>query len=118
MPTPVTMIGLTGSIGSGCSYIYEEFLKNSGYKLKRLSDSLRSEYRRQHPEVGAADIIPTRDLQQFGNYLRESKGADVLVTLALQEIEQEAAADQKWVVDSIKNPAEIRALEAFTPRFS
>lgn len=60
---PVTVIGLTGSIGSGCSYVYHQFLEPRGYRLIRLSDILRSEYMRENPEATSAEQIATDVMQ-------------------------------------------------------
>ncbi len=110
----ITIVGLTGSIGSGCSYLYEQFLQSRDYKLVRLSDILRVEYIREHPETETT-VISTRELQKFGNHLRRSRGSGVLAKLALKVIGQHPEC-RKWVVDSIKNPAEVLTFKTY-PRF-
>jgi deoxycytidylate deaminase len=100
------VLGLTGSFGSGCTYIANEILQSNGFKKVSLSEILREEFRKQK---GDPDGRPRRELQEFGDQLRSERGAGWLADEALKTIVA-GKSGGKWIVDSIKNPAEIRAL--------
>jgi deoxycytidylate deaminase len=104
MPANPHVIGLTGSFGSGCTTIAEQILAKRGYTLLSLSDSLRSAY-----EAGGASYAQANrsDKQDFGDKMRKEQGADVFARQVAVEIEKNAATG-KWVVDSIRNPAEVK----------
>lgn len=96
------ILGMTGPFGSGCSYIAKEILAKKGYKYISLSTILKKEY--------GEDKTPTRtELQDFGNKLRAEQGADILARKAYEEITK--SADEKWIVDSIRNTHEIEFLK-------
>jgi len=107
-----SIIGLTGSFGSGCSYVVDNIIAKTGRHKISLSDILRDVYKKQTGLDPAA--APRKDLQAFGDELRKREGADYLARLALQKIDGilGATPDSKFVVDSIRNPSEIRALRA------
>lgn len=92
------IIGMTGPFGSGCSYIANEILTKKGYKYISLSTILKREY-------GEDKSYTRNELQNFGNELREKYGADILAKKAYEEIAE--SADEKWIVDSIRNTHEI-----------
>lgn len=100
-------VGLTGRMGSGkgeAAVILEEY----EYKYISLSDIVREEVARSGREV-------TRfQMQDIGNRLRKSGGAGVLGKRVREKIE---ASDQdKWVIDGIRNPAEVielRKIDSF-----
>lgn len=113
------IIGLAGSFGSGCSYIANYILKDRrGYQFLSLSEhvlkSLFKENTRKNP-----DQVPRRELQVFGDQIRERKGHGFFAEEIIKRIKegQTKKANGKWVVDSIRNPAEIRALRRFSQNF-
>ncbi len=69
------IIGLVGPFGSGCSYVAEKIVENYGYEYLSLSDVLREEYRKEKPNKRK---IIRKELQDFGDKIREEKGADYL----------------------------------------
>ena len=101
------IIGLTGANASGKG---EEgsYLKSKGFKYYSLSDILREEAR-------AKGVEPSREnLIKLGNELREKNGPSVLANLAIKKI---ADKNDRVVIDSIRNPFEIKAfrkLKGFT----
>lgn len=101
-----TVIGLTGSFGSGCSYIAAKYLVPRGYRYVSLSQTLRQMF------PGAN----RHELQEHGNELRRAKGADFLAKAVVDQISADRN-QEKWVIDSIRNPEEIRAIQARVPRF-
>lgn len=108
------IIGLTGSFGSGCSYVAQNVLVHRGYKLASLSKALRDLFQQQKAKDPTS--VPRCELQDFGDEIRGSKGPDFFGRKVLEEI-QKSGADDKWVVDSIRNPAEARALRNYSQRF-
>jgi deoxycytidylate deaminase/dephospho-CoA kinase len=113
-----TVIGLTGSFGSGCTtFIADGILVKRGYKKISLSDILKEQY------VGQKGDIPTtgrrRALQDFGDEMRKTKDEDYFAQEAIGRIskERKAGGAERWVVDSFKNPAEIHAFREMFTRF-
>ncbi len=100
-------IGLTGRMASGKGEV-AEFLKKKGYRYISLSDIVREEVVRLGRKVTRAEM------QDIGNSLRKYGGAGVLGTRVREKIE--ASAREKWVIDGIRNPAEVyelKKLESF-----
>lgn len=108
------ILGFTGSIGSGCSYISKEISQVTGnkYKYFKLSNVIREllkEEGNQSPTVS--------ELQQKGNLLRKEYGRNALVVnliLGLQKIEIETF--KNIIIDGIKNDGEVEYLRQF-PNF-
>lgn len=96
------IIGLTGAFGCGTSFLAENFFKKKGFNQCSLSQILKDKYR----ETYGKDFDKRRDLQDFGNELRKDDSA----ILAKLLDEQVISCDQEhdFVIDSIKNPAEIK----------
>lgn len=98
----VTYLGLTGRMASGKG----EFVKTAeelGYRYISLSDIVR----RRAAENGE---IPSRErMQDIGNGLRKEGGAGVLGRLVREEIEKSSV--RRWVIDGIRNPAEVEELK-------
>ncbi|MHB9025644.1 MAG: deaminase [Armatimonadota bacterium] len=107
------IIGLTGSFGSGCSYIAENIISQKGYRRLSLSDILKSLY---HDHFGKA---PTHrhELQQFGDDIRREYGSGYLAEQIIASIDKDASNQNKWVVDSIRNPEEIQVLRNYSRNF-
>jgi dephospho-CoA kinase len=110
-------IGFTGSPGSGCTYFAESISSLAPkYKYYRLSDFIRGELEKEgkyNPSVS--------DLQDKGNDMRASKGANVLVDMLLDKVDSDFKGRRKKpfgiIVDGIKNTAEIQLLRMFTNFF-
>ena len=93
------IIGLTGANASGKGEAVS-YLKSKGFESYLLSDILRE-------EAGRRKIEPSREnLIKLGNELRKEKGASVLADLTVKKIKDK----KDCVVDSIRNPFEIKAL--------
>src|SRR5205823_874936 len=93
------LIGLTGRNAAGKGEVARYLQKKSFYYYS-LSDAIRDEIRSRGEE-------PTRDrLIIVGNELRQRYGANVLAERTLAKIED----DKHYVIDSIRNPAEVDAL--------
>lgn len=93
------IFGFTGKNGAGKTEAVK-FLELCGYKAYSLSDAIRFELQKDKQEI-------TRDaLIAKGRKLREENGASVLADLILNQID----IDKNYAIDSIRNPAEVRAL--------
>ncbi len=112
----VQIIGLTGSIGSGCSYVAEEILKPLGYEFASLSKKLKEEY---SPPTGTDQSGLRRAYQNFGDKQRKEEGHNYFARLVCEEIKAatEENGSQKWIVDSIRNPDEVHWLREQFPNF-
>lgn len=95
------IIGLTGPMASGKSTVLD-VLKKLGYKHVTLSDMVREEARK----LGVEE--KRENLMDVGQKLRGKFGAGVLGLRALEKINN--SNDNMWVVDGIRNPAEIDEL--------
>ena len=110
------ILGLTGSFGSGCSYIATNILKPSGYEFISLSEILKEMYRQEGNEEPLEPKKRKRAFQDYGDLTRRRDGKDVFAKRAIKRI-QEEVNNKKWIVDSIRNPAEIKALRIFSSQF-
>lgn len=94
------LIGLTGLMGSGKGEAVN-ILKKLGFRHVTLSALIRE-------EAGRRGRAETRDeLVKTGNEMRAKGGAGVLAKLALEKV---LAGGGDWVIDGIRNPAEIEEL--------
>jgi dCMP deaminase len=94
-------IGLTGTNGSGKT-VTATHLKAKGFLFHSLSDEIRLELERQGLAMNRENLIET------GNRLRSEYGASVLA----ERVKAKLRPDQNYVIDSIRNPAEVRALRS------
>lgn len=97
------IIGLTGPMASGKSTVIGALIKE-GYKVVTLSDMVREEAKKR----GLPSERTT--LQNIGQSLREQFGAGILGKKALEKIQSKNGG--KWIVDGIRNPAEIDELRS------
>jgi dCMP deaminase len=93
------IIGLTGKNAAGKGAV-ADFLKDKSFYYYSLSDVIRE-------ELESKAIPVTRDtLIIAGNDMRQRFGPDILARLTLKKIDP----NRNYVVDSIRNPAEVEAL--------
>ncbi len=96
------IIGLTGSMGAGKGEVVK-ILERLGFKYITLSQMVREEARRR-------GIPEEREkLMEVGNSMRAKEGHGVLAKKALKKIQ--VHSHDKWVIDGIRNPAEIDELK-------
>lgn len=96
------IIGLTGPMGCGKGEVVK-ILEELGFQYITLSMMVREEARRRGVEE------EREKLMEVGNSMRALEGAGVLGKRALEKIL--ASGHDKWVVDGIRNPAEIDELK-------
>ncbi len=111
------ILGFTGSLGSGCSFIAEgvsSALEENGHYYK-VSDYLREEAQRNK-------IEPTvKNLQMLGDKLRgEKKRLSILIEKCIERMESDDSKnhfshedDAVIIIDGIKNTGEVKCLRAF-----
>ena len=96
------IIGLTGPMASGKSTVVDA-LKKDGFKHTTLSDLVREETEKRGLPAERTTF------QNVAQSLREQYGAGILGKKALEKIQKEGG--DKWIVDGIRNPAEITELK-------
>ncbi|MGE5340900.1 MAG: AAA family ATPase [Candidatus Omnitrophota bacterium] len=97
-------IGLTGRMGCGKGEVVH-ILKELGYTYTSLSDIVREEAAKLGREV------TREETQNIGNGLRREGGAGVLGKRIREKIESAAPESLKWVIDGVRNPAEVLELK-------
>lgn len=107
------ILGFTGSIGSGSSYISKNMaeLSSGKYSYFKLSDVIRNELRaegKNNPTV--------EEMQGKGNLLRKVHGQDKLAASLLNTIYDSETVYDHIIVDGIKNDAEVAYFRNF-PNF-
>ena len=93
------VIGLTGKYCSGKSTVCD-YLKGKSFYYKSLSDELRLILSKEGVEATRANLI------RRGNELRKEHGNSHLAGLVVRGM----AKDKNYVVDSLRNPDEIKEL--------
>ncbi len=107
------ILGFTGSIGSGCSYIANDIANVSDikYKYYKLSDIIRERL------LSEGIKKPTTDqMQNKGNELRKkSRRNGFLIQELFRKIDKEKKLDESdaIIIDGIKNIGEIQTLRQF-----
>jgi len=95
------IIGLTGQNAAGKGTIADYLAKKSFYYYS-LSDVIREEAKALGVEINRDNLI------KIGNELRENSGNHVLAERIIQKIEK----SKHYVIDSIRNTAEVNLLKA------
>ncbi|MEM2916307.1 MAG: deaminase [Candidatus Woesearchaeota archaeon] len=93
------IVGVTGGYCSGKDTV-AQYLADNGFTHISLSDFLRAELRLRKKEITRENLIAV------GKELREKFGHAALANMALESME----IDKKYVVSSIRHPAEVEAL--------
>lgn len=106
------ILGFTGSIGSGCTYIsdFVSSISEKKYKYYKLSQTLRD-----HLKSSGAENPTVEELQDLGNELRRKKGNGVLVNMLLEDISEDPDVINcdGIIIDGIKNQGEFLSLRQF-----
>lgn len=105
------LVGLTGAFGSGTTFLAQNFFADEGFEHQSLSKILKDLYKAENKK----DAETRRDLQDYGNKLREADSA--VLAKKLDESIISKNREQSYVIDSIRNPAEIRYFREKYPEF-
>mgnify|MGYP000252352482 CR=1 FL=1 len=97
------LIGLTGRIAAGKGEVAKYFEKK-GFVYTSLSNAVRREANKRGIDISTEE--GRKKLQDLGNLLREHEGAGVWAKKVVEELE----ASKNYVIDGIRNPAEIEEL--------
>lgn len=100
------VIGLTGRNAAGKGEV-AKYLQTKSFYYYSLSDAIRDELRSRKLEVNRESLIRT------GNELRQAFGPAVLADRILRHVE----LDRNYVIDSIRNPAEVAAFRKANGHF-
>jgi dephospho-CoA kinase len=95
-------IGLTGRMASGKGEAVR-ILNGYGFRYISLSDIVREEAAKVDPRVSRSQM------QDIGNRLRREGGAGVLGRMVRERVA--AGNEKRWVIDGIRNPAEVLELK-------
>lgn len=125
------VIGLCGAIGSGVRQVKDSLLQeleDAGYKVfhLRLSKFICDFYRGEKEGIDSLTGASRYDcLQNLGNDMRRDFGHEILAELSIREIasirgyeSQRSGEDNPkfaWIVDQLKNPAEIEIFRLVYP---
>jgi len=94
------IIGLTGENCSGKGAVAEHLMKKGFYYLS-LSDVIREELKAEGKTITRENLIAK------GNELRERFGPGILGSRIAKKVQK----DRNYVIDSIRNPAEVEELK-------
>ena len=93
------LIGLTGRNAAGKGEV-AKYLQTKSFYYYSLSDAIREELRARKLEVSRESLI------QVGNELRQRFGPSILA----DRIVELTRPDRNYIIDSIRNPAEVATL--------
>ena len=108
------ILGFTGPIGSGCTYVSQNLYKmiKDRYEYYKLSDIFRDLLKKK----GITDP-PVQLLQDVGNALRTKFGDGILIWLLFTKLTQKKRRhrneDSNIIIDGIKNVGEVNTLKRF-----
>jgi deoxycytidylate deaminase/dephospho-CoA kinase len=107
LPAETIILGFTGSLGSGCTYVSEEIAKLQDYLAYELSTPIREQAERE-----GNTSYPNK--QRIGNELRRSQGLNVLAVKAVEYADRmwkEHSESYKGVIFSgIRSMGEVKLL--------
>lgn len=95
-------IGVTGNNGGGKDTFANYLVSNKGFEHISLSDFIREETAKRGMEQSR------NNFHNVGNDLRVKFGADVLARRALEKMN---GGKKNYILTSIRNPSEVRALQ-------
>ena len=100
------LIGLTGRNAAGKGEV-AKYLQTKSFYYYSLSDAIREELRARKLEVSRESLI------QVGNELRQRFGPSILA----DRIVELTRPDRNYIIDSIRNPAEVATLRKACSEF-
>ena len=116
----VIILGFTGSLGSGVTFVSKGFKQNlsENGRYFELSKYITNKFKK---ERGTRKEPTIKQKQDYGNKLRYKYGNSVLVNMCLQNLriserKKPFSNDTIILIDGIRNDGEVRSLRAF-PNF-
>jgi len=113
IPSDTPIIGFTGALGSGCTFMAKAVADAYTYGHYELSAPIHEIAREKRRKESA------QELQDIGNSLRKKYGADYLVRVAIEKASGDWKAGKTRpaiVFDSFRNTSEVDALRQW-PNF-
>ncbi|MDP3029976.1 MAG: hypothetical protein Q8O04_10900 [Deltaproteobacteria bacterium] len=108
IPANAIILGFTGSLGSGCSYIAEGIAKElTEYKFVSLSAPI-------YEKAGTG--AQKSELQDIGDELRREHGRSFFAKEAIDRLKSSGETHKKIIINSIRNDQEVLYLRQF-PNF-
>jgi dephospho-CoA kinase len=107
MSTEINIIGIGGLPRSGKDSLADEFIK-AGYYGVSFGDIVREYARERHRDK--PDPISVVNMTETSNWLRETRGPDVILQEALRQYEAKLAAGEEYkglVLYSVRAPVEV-----------
>ncbi len=108
------VVGFTGPLGSGCTYISQALAEKLEYKYFKPSDIIR-----EHVDDDEKNNVKV--LQDKGNELREKYGPSYLIEEIFRKFQVDCDKNHKryegLIIDGIKNAEEVRTLRLATNFF-
>ena len=95
------IIGVTGNNGSGKDTFARYLVERKGFEHISLSDFIREETAKRGIDLAR------NNFHEVANRMREERGAGILAKIARERM----VKGKNYVVTSIRNPGEIKALE-------
>jgi len=111
---PPLVVGMTGSFGSGCTFVARKYFAAKNFEIISLTDVLRAEAEKLDLRIMREG--DRHELQGIGNKIRELKGPRFLAERVREHISGHPTKP-RWVVDSIRNPHEVAVLREGFPQF-
>jgi deoxycytidylate deaminase/cytidylate kinase len=106
------ILGFTGPIGSGCSFVSKSLSEEFGqFKYAKVSDIIRD-----HLKSEGVENPSVEDMQTKGNQLRKEHGGHYLVEKTLEKLTGSEGANA-FILDGIKNTEEVTYLRFFSHFF-
>ena len=111
VPAETIILGFTGSLGSGCSFVSKEVAKMQGFLHYELSSPINEKAARDND-------LTIAHKQQIGNSMRRESGFGVLAQRAMEsaEVQYDSAKHNGIVLAGIRNVGEVEVLRQF-PNF-
>lgn len=109
--TDMPVIGFTGALGSGCTYLAKGLEKHHKYHYCSLSEPIHHFVKKG----GKEDT--TENLQDMGNLLRRKHGLECLAEFAVSEVNRDLKGIEEdkrpvgIVIDGIRNIGEVEFLQ-------
>lgn len=104
--SPKNYLGVVGQIACGKEILVDYLIKNLGFTSFSLSSILHDELKKK----GTTEFT-RKTLQDMGDQLRKKYGREILARKTISRIQNSESRIQNYVIEGIRNPAEIEYLK-------